>query len=151
MPDIGSFHPQLVHFVVVLGLVGVVFRLISLTGRLPWTRPAATTLLVGAALVSVAAAQSGSDAHEKAESIPGVREAVQKHESLGQDTRNLLLVVGVLELVALGLKKREKIHAGLLIASGVAGVVAAYFLYEAAEHGGRFGVRRVADAIRQLK
>ncbi len=137
MPDIGSFHPQLVHFVVGFGLIGVAFRLISFTGRLPWTSPAATSLLVLAALASVAAAQAGDDAHEVAEQIPGVRQAVQDHEDLGEDTRDLFLVVGALELLALILRKRARVERGLLIASGIVGVVAAYFLYEAGEHGGR--------------
>jgi uncharacterized membrane protein len=137
MPDIGVFHPQLVHFVVALGMIGVVLRLISLTGRLVWTGPAATAMLVIAALASVAAAQSGHEAHGVAERIPGVREAVEEHEELGETTRNWFLVVGALELVALALRKRTGLVRGVLIASGVAGIVACYFLYEAGEHGGR--------------
>ena len=137
MPDIGVFHPQVVHFVVGLGMVGVALRLISLTGRLAWTGSGATALLLIAAAASVAAAQTGHEAHEKAERIPGVREAVQEHEELGETTRNWFLVVGALELAALALRKRTGLVRGVLIASGIAGIVACYFLYEAGEHGGR--------------
>ena len=136
MPDIGPFHPQLVHFVVALGLVGVALRLVSLTGRLAWTRPAATLLLLMAAGASVAAVQSGQNAHGPAERVPGAREAVQTHEELGEDTRNLFLLVALFEISALALRKREKVQRWLLIASGVAGIAASYVLYEAAEHGG---------------
>jgi len=136
MPDIGPFHPQLVHFVVALGLVGVALRLVSLTGRLTWTRPAATLLLLMAAGASVAAVQSGQNAHGPAERVPGAREAVQTHEELGEDTRNLFLLVALFEIAALALRKREKVQRWLLIASGVAGIAASYVLYEAAEHGG---------------
>jgi uncharacterized membrane protein len=136
MPDIGPFHPQLVHFVVALGLVGVALRLVSLTGKLAWSSPAATLLLLMAAVASVAAAQAGSDAHGPAERVPGAREAVQTHEELGEDTRNLFLLVALFEIAALALRKREKAGRWLLIASGVAGVAASYVLYEAAEHGG---------------
>ena len=136
MPDIGPFHPQLVHFVVALGLVGVALRLVSLTGRLAWTRPAATLLLLMAAGASVAAVQSGQNAHGPAERVPGAREAVQTHEELGEDTRNLFLLVALFEIAALALRKREKVQRWLLIASGVAGIAASYVLYEAAEHGG---------------
>jgi uncharacterized membrane protein len=137
MPDIGVFHPQLVHFVVSLGMIGVALRLISLTGRLAWSGPAATSLLLLAAVTSVVAAQSGHDAHGVAERIPGVRKAVEEHEELGESTRNWFLVVGALELAALGLRKRTGIARGALFASGIAGIVACYFLYEAGEHGGR--------------
>ena len=136
MPDLGPFHPILVHFVVALGVVGVALRLVSLTGRLGWTRPAATLLLLIAAGASVAAVQSGQDSHGPAERVPGAREAVQTHEDLGEDTRNLFLLVAALEIAALAFMKKEKVQRWLLLASGVAGIAAAVVLYEAAEHGG---------------
>ena len=136
MPDIGPFHPQIVHFVVALGMVGVALRVISLSGWPAWSRPAGTALLLGAALASVLAVQSGQDAHGPVERVPGSREAVQKHEELGERTRNLFLVVAAIELVALGLRKRERTHRFLLAGSAVAGLATAYFLFEAAEHGG---------------
>jgi uncharacterized membrane protein len=136
MPNIGPFHPQLVHFVVALGLAGVALRLVSLTGRAAWTRPAGSTLLLITALASVVAAQSGTDAHESAEHIPGVRDAVQDHEELGEDARDLFLLVGLLEVAALAMRKQDRLARGLYLASGVAGVVAAAVLYDAAEHGG---------------
>ena len=36
MPDIAHFHPQIVHFAIVLLLAGVVMRWISLTGKVPF-------------------------------------------------------------------------------------------------------------------
>jgi uncharacterized membrane protein len=136
MPDIGPFHPQVVHFVVALGLLGVALRLVSLAGKLAWTRPAATLLLLIAAGASVVAVQSGQNAHGPAERVPGAREAVQEHEELGEDTRNLFLLVALLEIAALALRKREKVQRGLYFASGLAGIAACVALYEAAEHGG---------------
>lgn len=136
MPNLGPFHPQVVHFVVALGLVGVALRLISLTGRLLWTRPAATALLLIAAAASVGAVQSGHDAHGLVERVPGSREAVEKHEELGEKTRNLFLVVGVVELLALATRRREQVQRALYIVSGLVGIAASLFLYEAGEHGG---------------
>jgi uncharacterized membrane protein len=137
MPDIGQFHPQLVHFVVALGIVGVVFRLVSLTGHLSWTGPAATALIVATAVASVLAAESGDQVHGTAERIPGAREAVQTHEDLGEDTRNAFLFVAALELGALALRNRKPVQRWLLLASAIAGVGACYLLYEAGEHGGQ--------------
>jgi uncharacterized membrane protein len=101
MPDLGVFHPQIVHFVVALGLVGALLRLVSLTGRLAWTNDAAAALLIIAAGASVAAVESGTDAHDAAERVPGAREAVMTHEEWGKRTRNVLLGVAGLEILGL--------------------------------------------------
>lgn len=129
-------HPQVVHFVVALGLVGIVLRLISLTGRATWTRPAGAVLLILAAISSVVAVKSGTAAHGPVERIPGAREAVEHHEEAGETTRNLFLVVGVIEVAGLALASREKVRRWLLLASAVAGVVACVELYETADEGG---------------
>ncbi|HXG43701.1 MAG TPA: DUF2231 domain-containing protein [Gemmatimonadales bacterium] len=159
MPDLGPLHPQVVHFVVALGFVGVALRLISLAPVAAWTRPAAAALLLAAALAGVAAVKTGDDAHERPEQIPGVRPAVEEHQELGEATRNWLLLVGALELAALGLAGRAKVQRGLRMASAAAGLVACFYLYEAAEHGGELvyayaggvGTRRGdADDVRRL-
>ena len=137
MPDIAQFHPQLVHFIVALGVVGVIFRLVSLTGKVAWTGPAATTLLLVAAAISILAVKSGAEAHGPAERVPGAREAVQEHEELGERTRNLFLLVAALELAAIAFKKRERWQRGFRVASGIGGVAAAFTLYQAGEAGGK--------------
>ncbi|HET7110593.1 MAG TPA: DUF2231 domain-containing protein [Gemmatimonadales bacterium] len=136
MIDWAPLHPQVVHFVVALGLVGIVLRLISLTGRAVWTRPAGAVLLILAAVSSVVAVKSGTAAHGPVERIPGAREAVEHHEEAGETTRNLFLVVGVIEVAGLALASREKARRWLMLASAVAGVVACVELYEAADEGG---------------
>lgn len=136
MPDIAALHPQVVHFVVALGIIGVLLRIVSLVHKRAWTTPAAGFLLIIAAGASVVAAESGHQAHEWAEQIPGVRTAVQEHEELGEMTRNVFLVVAALELIALVLRKNEKAAYGLHAASAVVGIAACLYLYEAGEHGG---------------
>lgn len=136
MPDIAALHPQVVHFVVALGIIGVILRLVSLVRDRAWTSPAATFLLVIAAGASVVAAESGHQAHEWAEQIPGARNAVQEHEELGEKTRNIFLAVAALEVIALALRSNEKVAKGLHAASAVVGLAACFFLYEAGEHGG---------------
>jgi uncharacterized membrane protein len=135
--DLAQFHPQLVHFIVALGVVGVIFRLVSLTGKVAWTGPAATTLLLVAAAISVLAVKSGAEAHGPAERVPGAREAVEEHEELGERTRNLFLLVAALELAAIAFKKRERWQRGFRVASGIGGVAAAFALYQAGEAGGK--------------
>jgi uncharacterized membrane protein len=139
MPDIGVWHPQIVHFVIALLGVGVVFRLISLTGRFRFTSPAATTLIVLGTLASVVAVQSGDDAHGVAERIPGAAEAVENHEAWGKRARNLFLAISAIELVILALgtqEKRQRLARGVAMASGGLGLIGLFLLYETGEHGG---------------
>jgi uncharacterized membrane protein len=136
MPNIAEFHPQIVHFIVVLGFVGVGLRLLSLVTPVAWIKPAATLALLAAATAAVVGARSGDEAHQASERIPGARTAVQEHEDLGNRTRNLFLLVAGFEMLALAMRKNEKVRRLALVGSAVAGVVTAFYLFEAAEHGG---------------
>jgi uncharacterized membrane protein len=144
MPDLAQFHPQVVHFTVALLLVGVGFRIFSLTGLLRFTNPAATTLLLIGTAATLLAVESGVDAHGPVERIPGARALVVHHEERAEQTRNIFLVVAALELVALGLAYKETlkrysrvVHVG----SALAGVFGGMILYETAEHGGEIVYR----------
>jgi uncharacterized membrane protein len=138
MPNIGVFHPQIVHFVVGLLIVGVGARVLSLVAgkRLPWLSPMATTLIVLGTIAALAAFQSGIQAHGVVERIPGTREAVEEHQEAGEWTRNVFLLVAVLELASVILGSRRA-AAGLRIASAVIGLVGLAVIYRTAEFGGR--------------
>ena len=155
MPDIGVWHPQIVHFVIALLVVGVICRWIALTGRLRFTGAMATTLIVLGTLAAVVAVKSGDDAHSIPERIPGARDAIVNHEDWGNRTRNLFLVIVVLEVLALGIGRgkhlfgkrsadtpgdampwRNKAVKGLRYSSGILGLLGLFFLYETGEHGG---------------
>lgn len=139
MPDIAVFHPQIVHFVVASLFVGVALRIVSLTGRLKFTGPAATVLILIGTAAAVFAVESGTDAHGPVERVPGARNAVVEHEEWGERTRNLFLAVAAIELIALGagaMKNRQGVAKGLRFASALVGLGGLVVLYEAAEHGG---------------
>ncbi|MEE8117697.1 MAG: DUF2231 domain-containing protein [Gemmatimonadales bacterium] len=136
MPDIGTLHPQVVHFVVALLFLGVPMRLLALTGKVKLAGPMATVLLLGGTLAAVIAVQSGLDAHGPVERIPGARDVVHHHEELGERTRNLFLLVVALELAALGIRRKKHYRTGVLVASGMVGLAGLFVLYETAEHGG---------------
>ena len=137
MPNIAEFHPQVVHFVVALLFVGVALRLVSLTGRLAFTGPAATLLVVLGTAAAAVAVKSGTDAHGPVERVPGARDAVVEHEEWGERARNVFLAVAALELVALGLFVRRPRPAKVLrMGAAAIGVAGLFVLFEAAEHGG---------------
>jgi uncharacterized membrane protein len=118
--------------------VGVIFRIISLTGRFKFTNHAAATLILIGTIASWLAVKSGDDAHGPVERIPGAREAVEEHEEWGERTRNLFTIVALIEIVALATAGtgRRRLATGLVIGSAVIGLGGLWVLYEAAEHGG---------------
>lgn len=131
----GAFHPQVVHFAIVLLIVGVLFRVISLLGRPAWASPAAATLLLAGTLAVLGAVKSGEDAHGPVERIPGVRGAVVEHEEWAERTHDIVVGLAALELLALAFwrsPKRKLVH----VAAALVGLVAVYSMYETAEHGG---------------
>ena len=139
MPNVAQFHPQVVHFAIALLLVGVAFRIVSLTRWFRFTNHAAATLLLIGTVAAVMAVKSGDDAHGPVERIPGVRDVVVEHEEYGESARNVFLGVALIELIALALARKESLARyvkGAHVASALLGVFGAIPLYEAAEHGG---------------
>jgi uncharacterized membrane protein len=139
MPNIAQYHPQIVHFVVALLVLGVAFRLLSLIRRPSFTDYAAATLLLIGTGAAVAAVRSGTDAHGPVERIPGARAQVMEHEEDGQRTRNVFLGVAIIELAALGLARKPTLTRYVRyahFASALVGLAGLAALYETAEHGG---------------
>lgn len=136
MPSLGSLHPIVVHFVVALGIVGVVFRFAAFLKPFAWANRAASVLLIAAGAAGVVAVQSGSAAHGVAERIPGVRAAVQEHEEAGEWARNIFVIVALIEAVGLLAGSNERLVRGMKIASAIGGVTAAGAVVRAGDLGG---------------
>jgi uncharacterized membrane protein len=140
VPDIATLHPQIVHFVIALLIIGVLARVVSLIPmgrRFAFTGAMAATLIFLGTAASIVAVKSGLEAHEKVESIPGARAAVNVHEKYGKDTRNIFLVVSVLEIGILAFAARTPgIARGLRVASALVGLGGLVLLFEAGDHGG---------------
>jgi uncharacterized membrane protein len=131
----GELHPQVVHFTIVLTIIGVAFRLVSLLGKPAFASPAAATLLLLAAASSVVSVRSGTAAHGPVERAPGARPAVMEHEEWGERTQTVLLIVGAIEILGLLLRRSQKVRLVHSLAA-VAGLAAVVCVYEAGEHGG---------------
>jgi len=135
MPNLAFYHPAIVHFAVALLSVGVFLRWVSLLGRFDWTRQAAAFLLLAGTAGAILAVQSGTNAHGPVERVPGARTAVQEHEDWGHKARNVFLVVGAFELLALGLGQKPA-RRWVYVGSALVGLAGGYCLFEAGEHGG---------------
>src|ERR1700746_59418 len=92
MPDLGFYHPIVIHFAIGLLTGGVLLRGRSLIRRAAVTGPTATTMILLATPALVAAAQSGEAAHVVVEAAPGVAAAVRAHQQWGERTRNVALL-----------------------------------------------------------
>jgi uncharacterized membrane protein len=139
MPNIAALHPQVVHFVVGLLIVGVLLRVVSLFGRPRFAGPAAATLILLGTVAAWVAVRSGIDAHGPVERIPGVRDLVVHHEERGILVRNIFFVVATIEIVALVMLTKESVvrHVRwVYAASALLGLFGLTVLYEASEHGG---------------
>lgn len=136
MPNIAEFHPQIVHFVIAGAALGILFRWVSLTGKLTWTDGAATALIVIGAVAAWFAVRSGVDAHGIPERIPGAVQMVQHHEEEGIELRNILLWLAAIELVLLLPRVAPARKLGR-IAAAVLGLWAGWLIYETGEAGGK--------------
>ena len=139
MPDIGIFHPQIVHFVIGLLYVGAAARVLSLLPlgeRFRFLSPMATTLLILGALAAIAAVQSGTNAHGPVERIPGAREIVSEHEEWGERTRNVFVGIAVLEIAALLFASRRKLAQGLRVVTALGCLVGFWVVFEVGDLGG---------------
>lgn len=135
MPNIGPYHPQIVHFVIVGAGLGILFRWVWLTGKANWTGPAAASLILIGTMAAFFAVRSGDDAHGVAQRIPGVDMAVRTHEDAGHDTQNILFLIAALEIVAL-VPAVAKWRRGILAASAVVGLGGLYEIYNVGHLGG---------------
>lgn len=136
--NLGVYHPQIVHFVIVLLMIGVAFRIASLTGRLAFTGPAAATLIILGTIAAQLAIMTGDQASEPAEQIPGVRSAVQDHEEWAYRTRNVFIVVSLLEIAGLIFLRRDNrsVARRVWAASALVGILGVASVYATGERGG---------------
>ncbi len=135
--DLAALHPQIVHFVVALIVVGVAFRWVSLVVAQAWLPMAAAVLVALGTVAAVVAVRSGIDAHGPVERIPGARSAVVDHEEWGERARNVFALLLVFEAIAAAFAVRQHPRAGAAgLVSAMVGLLAVGVLYRAASAGG---------------
>src|SRR5262249_15857208 len=76
------------------------------------------------------------DAHVAVEALPGISATVRAHQTWGERTRNLVLVVGALELLALRWRAPSR---ALRLASAGVGLAALLSVLETGKLGGEVG------------
>ena len=131
-------HPALVHFPIVLILLGTVVAVAAVMIRrwhLPWL---AAVLLGMGALGAVAATWSGE---EDAEGDKGrsaqAGQVLEEHEEWGERARNLALLAAAAAVTAAMLRRFPKASTGVAVLTALAAVGASFCVAEAGHYGGK--------------
>ena len=131
-------HPAIVHFPIVLILLGTALALVAVILRrwhLPW---AAAVLLAAGALGAFAATRTGSQQAEMVGEISERAEAVlDQHEEWGEMTRNLAIAAAILALASASLIRFSRTARGLGIVTAMVAVAAAYAVAQTGHYGGQ--------------
>ena len=131
-------HPAIVHFPIVLILIGTLVAVIALIlrrGPLPWV---AAGLLSLGSLGALAAAWSGEEDAEMAGEISTRAESLlDEHEEWGETTRNVAMVAAVLAVVAAALSRFPRAALVLSILTVVFSLFASYCVAQTGHYGGQ--------------
>jgi uncharacterized membrane protein len=140
------FHPAVVHFPIVLILLGTLLAVISFF-RSEWIPPYLTASILSlGALGTVAATWTGDEDEERAErALQRAEQVLDEHEEWGERSRNLA-ILGALAAVAAAVsqKRSARIFRSTKALTAVISLGASWFVLEAGHYGGqlvyRYGV-----------
>lgn len=130
MNDI-HYHLIVNHFPIVANILGILIVLVGFFAKKNQVLHTGLAIFVLAALTTLAAYQTGENAEDMAEKLPGVsHDLIEKHEHEAERFRGYSLAAGVLSLIALYLSVKKKpgvvmLCTALLIVAGVSAYYAA--------------------------
>ena len=136
IPD--PLHPAIVHFPIVLLLLGAPLAVAAVFVR-SWNLPAlaAVVLTLGAA-GAVAATWTGGQAAELAGELAGGGERVlDEHEEWGKRARNAGIVASLLAVTSAALLRKTAAARAVGAAAALAAVAAAFSVAQAGHYGGQ--------------
>ncbi len=143
MPD--PLHPAVVHFPIVLILLGAVAAIVAAVwrgGHLP--RFAALLLALGA-LGTWAAVQSGEASGGLLETgSPQMEGLVDAHETWAKRTFAVIIVAAVAAVASALAERWPRFARGVAVVAAVASAAAAYGVYETGHRGGALVYRHAA-------
>lgn len=131
-------HPAIVHFPIVLILIGTLVAVAAAFTRrwqLPWI--AAGLLLAGAA-GAVAATWTGDEEQEMAGELSSQAEKIlEEHEEWGEATRNSAIAAALLACTALAVGRFPLLSRGLAVTTVLAAVASSYCVVQTGHYGGQ--------------
>lgn len=138
-------HPALVHFPIVLILLGTLVALpAAITARwhLRWI---AAALLALGALGALAASATGEEDGEAVEHAPGVGALLEQHEEWAERTQGFSVAAGVFAIAAAAATLRwSRAASGFGAASAVVAIAASVCVFQTGHYGGQLVYRHGA-------
>lgn len=138
IPMPSPLHPALVHFPIVLLLIGVPVAMAALFVRKAGLAWLTALLLAGAALGAVLAVRAGGQDAEMAGTLNARAEAaLDDHEEWGERTRAVALLAAGLAVAALVLRRWPRIAFAAQLATAVAAIAGALCVAWTGHYGGQ--------------
>ncbi|MEI6035548.1 MAG: DUF2231 domain-containing protein [Verrucomicrobiae bacterium] len=143
LPD--PLHPALVHFPIVLLLLGAPLALVAVFVR-RWHLPvlAALVLTLGAAGAAVATVTGGKAAEMAGELADNAEKALDEHEEWGERARNAGALAAVLAVLSAALVRKPAAARAAGAVAAIAAIAAALSVAQAGHYGGqavfKFGI-----------
>jgi uncharacterized membrane protein len=129
-------HPALVHFPIVLLLLGAVVAIVAVFTR-RWHLPiAAAILFVTGAIGTIVAVQTGEREGELTNETPALEQALDQHEAWAERTQVAAIVAGLLALAAVVTTRWPLVARGLGIATAAGALAASWGVIETGHYGG---------------
>jgi len=137
IPIPSPLHPAVVHFPIVLLLLGAPIAVIA--ALLPkWHLPRlAAALLVAGSLGAIAATWTGGQDEELLGELPQPAEQIlEEHEEWGATTRNISIAAAILASLAAALFRHPRTSRVLAVFAAITAVGAAFAVSQAGHYGG---------------
>ena len=130
-------HPAIVHFPIVLLLLGAPIAIIAIFVRrwhLPWL---AALVITAGAVGAIAATWTGNDEEEMVGEISQRADSIlDEHEDWGERTRNVAIFAVVLAIIAAGLTKLPVPSIAVGVLCAITSIGAAVCVAQAGHYGG---------------
>lgn len=135
-------HPAVVHFPIVLLLIGAAVAVAAAFTRRWHLAGITAALLTLGALGAVVATTTGNEEEEMAGELSGQGEAtLEEHEEWGETTRNLAVVTALLAIASVSIGRWPVPARVLGVVTALAAIAAGYAVAQTGHYGGQLVYR----------
>ena len=130
-------HPAVVHFPIVLLLLGTVVSLAAAFAP-RWRLPLITAVLIGlGAIGTVVALQTGERDGELIKETPALEQVLEQHEAWAERTEIAAIIAGLFSLGAVFAVRWPAVARGLNVVTAVGAIAATWCVVETGHYGGQ--------------